>query len=96
MWALKSWVHQISHKTSNKNQVMIEGIWRQLVGHCHDCSAKFSHFFDLLELSRVFLELRKERRRVGFMVSTIMMCMRVQNDQAQKKGLDVGMMKERR
>ena len=71
MLALKPWVHHILHKTSNKNRVMIEGIWCQLVGRCHDCSANFSHFLNLLELSRVFLELRKERRRVGLIVSII-------------------------
>jgi len=60
------------------------------VGHCHDCSAKFSHFLDLLELSRVFLELRKERRRVGLMVSIIVMYTRAQSDQAQRKRVGCG------
>ena len=63
---------------------------RQLVGHCHDCSAKFSHFVVLLELSRVFLELRNERRRVGLMASIIMMYTRVQSEQAQRKRVGCG------
>ena len=38
----------------------------------------------------VFLELRKERRRVGLMVSIIMMYTRVQSDQAQRKRVGCG------
>jgi len=38
----------------------------------------------------VFHELRKERGRVGLMVSIIMMYMRVQSDQAQRKRAGCG------
>jgi len=50
MWALKPWVHQILHKTSNKDRVMIEWTRRELIRQVHGFLAQNSKLLDFFEL----------------------------------------------